>query len=130
MIRRWIISGLLSVFPLVVTVWILKGVFGFLVGIYQVPFTWLSHYMGFGEPPFWVLAILSAATTVLLLAALGALVGNFVGRQLLTWLDDVMLNVPVVVRRGATTPPLMAQVRAWSGVTSTAWTFEASTITT
>ncbi|HET8900342.1 MAG TPA: DUF502 domain-containing protein [Holophagaceae bacterium] len=115
MIRRWIIAGLLTVLPLVVTVWILKGVFGFLVGIYQVPFTWLSHHMGFGEPPVWLLAILSALTTVLLLGVVGALVGNFVGRQLLTWLDDVMLNVPVVKGIYGATKQLINAIQSGQG---------------
>ena len=115
MIRRYIIAGLLTVLPLAVTIWILKGVFGFLVGIYQVPFTWLSQHMGFGEPPFWALAILSAITTVLLLAAVGALVGNFVGRQLLTWLDDVMLNVPVVKGIYGATKQLIQAIQSGQG---------------
>ena len=115
MVRRWIIAGLLTVLPLVVTVWILKSVFGFLVGIYLVPFTWLSHHMGFGEPPFWALAILSAITTVLLLGAVGALVGNFVGRQLLFWLDEVMLNVPVVKGIYGATKQLINAIQSGQG---------------
>ncbi len=115
MTRRWIIAGLLTLLPLVVTVWILKSVFSFLVGIYQVPFTWASNHMGFGDPPFWVLAILSAITTVLLLALVGALVGNFVGRQLLTWLDDVMLNVPVVKGIYGATKQLINAIQSGQG---------------
>lgn len=115
MTRRWIIAGLLTLLPLVVTVWILKSVFSFLVGIYQLPFTWASHHMGFGDPPFWVLAILSAITTVLLLALVGALVGNFVGRQLLTWLDDVMLNVPVVKGIYGATKQLINAIQSGQG---------------
>lgn len=115
MIRRTIIAGLLTVLPLAVTIWILKGVFGFLVGIYQLPFTWLSQHLGFGIPPFWLLAILSAITTVLLLSAVGALVGNFVGRQLLTWLDDVMLNVPVVKGIYGATKQLIQAIQSGQG---------------
>ena len=113
--RRWIIAGLLTVLPLMVTVWILKGVFGFLVGIYQVPFTWLSHHAGFGEPPYWALAISSAITTVLLLGVVGALVGNFVGRQLLAWLDEVMLNVPVVKGIYGATKQLINAIQSGQG---------------
>ena len=115
MIRRWIIAGLLTVLPLMVTVWILKGVFGFLVGIYQAPFTWLSHHVGFGEPPYWALAISSAVTTILLLGVVGALVGNFVGRQLLSWLDEVMLNVPVVKGIYGATKQLINAIQSGQG---------------
>ena len=115
MVRRWIIAGLLTVLPLMVTVWILKGVFGFLVGIYQVPFTWLSRHMGLGDPPYLALAISSALTTVLLLGVVGALVGNFAGRQMLAWLDEVMLNVPVVKGIYGATKQLINAIQSGQG---------------
>lgn len=96
MIRRYLIAGLFTLLPLVVTLWILRGIFNALVGIFVEPLTWVALKVGLPTPTFSVLALFSALATLLLLLLVGALMGNFIGRQLLTWMDEVMLHVPVV----------------------------------
>lgn len=96
MIRRYLIAGLFTLLPLVVTLWILQGIFNALVGIFVGPLTWVALKVGLPTPTFSVLAFFSALATLLLLLIVGALMGNFVGRQLLKWLDEIMLHVPVV----------------------------------
>ena len=96
MIRKYLLAGLFTLLPLVVTLWILKAIFNALVGIFRGPLTWVAHQIHVPDPPTWGLALFSALATVLLLLLVGALVGNFIGRQVLAWLDELMLHVPVV----------------------------------
>jgi uncharacterized membrane protein len=96
MTRRYLIAGLFTLLPLVVTLYILKSIFSALIGIFEGPLRWVSTHAGLPDPPTGFLGLTSAVATVLLLMLVGALVGNFVGRQLLMWLDELMLHVPVV----------------------------------
>jgi uncharacterized membrane protein len=96
MIRKYLLAGLFTLLPLVVTLWILKGIFNALTGIFRGPLTWLAHQIQVPEPPIWSLVVLSALATLLLLLLVGFLMGNFMGRQLLAWMDELMLHVPVV----------------------------------
>jgi uncharacterized membrane protein len=115
MIRKYLFAGVFTLLPLVVTVWILKGIFTALVGIFRGPLTWLAHLVRVPDPPTWALALFSALATVLLLLLVGALVGNFVGRQLLDWLDELMLQVPVVKTIYGATRQLMGAIQSGQG---------------
>ena len=92
MIRRYLLAGLFTLLPLVVTVWLLKVIFTGLVELTRPPLTWASQRLGLPVPPFWELAVLSALATLLLLFLVGVLVGNILGRQLLAWMDELMLH--------------------------------------
>ncbi len=96
MIRRYLLAGLFTLLPLVVTIGILRWIFDALIGIFKSPLVLGYTAMQLPEPGYWTLAFFSAIATVLLLMLVGALVGNFIGRQLLLWLDELMLHVPVV----------------------------------
>ena len=115
MIRKYLLAGLFTLLPMVVSLWILKGIFTALVGIYRVPLTWLAHQIHMPDPPTWGLALFSALTTLILLLLVGALVGNFIGRQLLTWLDDLMMHVPVVKTIYGATRQLMGAIQSGQG---------------
>ena len=96
MIRKYLLAGLFTLLPLVVTLWILKGIFTTLLDIFRGPLTWVAHLIQLPDPPTWALTFFSALATLLLLVLVGALMGNFIGRQLLSWLDELMLHLPVV----------------------------------
>lgn len=115
MIRKYLLAGLFTLLPMVVTLWILKGIFNSLVGIFQGPLTWAAHLIHLSDPPFWALALLSALVTGLLLLLVGALVGNFIGRQVLVWLDELMLHVPVVKTIYGATRQLMGAIQSGQG---------------
>jgi uncharacterized membrane protein len=112
MIRKYLLAGIFTLLPLVVTLWILEGIFTALVGIFRGPLTWAAHQLHVADPPTWGLGIFSALATLLLLLLVGALVGNFIGRQLLTWLDDLMMHVPVVKTIYGATRQLMGAIQA------------------
>ena len=115
MIRKYLLAGLFTLLPLVVTLWILKAIFMALVGIFRGPLTWLAHQIQVPDPPTWGLALFSALATILLLLLAGALVGNFIGRQVLSWLDELMLHVPVVKSIYGATRQLMGAIQSGQG---------------
>ncbi|WP_306589680.1 DUF502 domain-containing protein [Geothrix sp. 21YS21S-4] len=115
MIRKYLIAGLFTLLPLVVTVWILKAIFTTLVGIFRVPLTWLAHGTQMSDPPLWALGLFSGLATLLLLLLVGALVGNFVGRQLVRWLDELMRYVPVVKTIYGSTRQLLGAIQSGRG---------------
>ncbi len=115
MIRKYLLAGLFTLLPMVVTLWILQGIFNALVAIFQGPLTWLAHQLHVSDPPNWALAMFSALATVLLLLLVGALVGNFIGRQVLVWLDDLMMHIPVVKTIYGATRQLMGAIQSGQG---------------
>ena len=112
MIRKHLLAGLFTLLPLVVTLWILKGIFNGLVGITRVPLTWLAHRLQVPDPSHWALALFSALATLLLLMLVGFLMGHYLGRQLLAWMDDLMLHVPVVKTIYGATRQLMGAIQS------------------
>jgi len=115
MIRKYLLSGIFTLLPLVVTLWILKAIFTTLVDIFRGPLTWMAHEIHMPDPPTWGLALFSALATVSMLLVVGALVGNFIGRQVLAWLDEVMLHVPVVKTIYGATRQLMGAIQSGQG---------------
>jgi len=115
MFRKYLLAGLFTLLPLLVTLWILKAIFNTLVGIFRGPLTWVAHQIHVPDPPTWGLALFSALAMVLLLLMVGALVGNFIGRQILAWLDELMLQVPVVKSIYGATRQLMGAIQSGQG---------------
>jgi uncharacterized membrane protein len=115
MIRKYLLAGFFTLLPSVVTLWILKAIFDGLVMIFRSPAAWASHSFGLSMPPYWQLAIISAAGTLVLLFIVGALVGNFVGMQLLSWLDELAMHVPVVKGIYGATKQLMNAIQSGQG---------------
>ena len=115
MIRKYLLAGIITLLPLVVSLWILQGIFTALVGIFRGPLTWLAHQIHVPDPPTWSLALFSALATLLLLLLVGALVGNFIGRQVLAWLDEMMMHVPVVKTIYGATRQLMGAIQSGQG---------------
>lgn len=115
MIRRYLVTGVFTLLPMVVTLWLLKNIFSALTGVFARPLTWVSTMAGLPNPPFWLLAFCSAAATLLLLFLVGLLMGNFVGRQILYWLDELMLSVPVVKSVYGSIKQLMSAVQSGQG---------------
>jgi uncharacterized membrane protein len=115
MLRRYLFAGLFTLLPLAVTVWLLKLIFGNLVGLFQNPLSWAFTLAGLPQPPFWVLALASLVALAALLIAVGALMGNFVGRQLLMWLDELMLHIPGVKGIYGATKQLMGAIQSGQG---------------
>lgn len=115
MFRKYLLAGFFTLLPSVVTFWILRAIFNSLVDIFRGPASWFSTMLHLPVPPFWGLALISAAATLCLLFLVGALVGNFVGRQVLQWLDELVMYIPVVKRIYGATKQLMSAIQSGQG---------------
>jgi uncharacterized membrane protein len=115
MIRRYLVVGCFTLLPLVVTIWIVKAIFSILVDAFREPLTWASLQMDLRSPAYWEIALVSAAGTVLIVLIVGMLMGNFMGKQLLAWLDEVMDNIPVIKGIYGATKRLMNAIQSGGG---------------
>lgn len=115
MFRKRLLAGFFTLLPSVVTIWILRAIFNTLVEIFREPASWISRLFHLPPLPFWGLALFSAAATILLLLLVGALVGNFVGRQIMEWLDELVMYIPVVKGIYGATKQLMNAVQSGQG---------------
>jgi uncharacterized membrane protein len=115
MIRRYLLAGFFTLLPSAVTFWILKAIFDGLVNVFEGPTNWLSIRVGLPNPPYWELALASALATLLLLFLVGLLVGNIFGKQLLSWLDELVMRVPVVKGIYGAVKQLMSSIQNGQG---------------
>lgn len=89
--RARMVSGIAVLVPLFITLWVLKALFGFTVGmVLPVLGPAVDHL-----PPM-VRVALSAALLLLWVYALGELAAHVVGRRILSFGDALLLRVPVV----------------------------------
>ncbi|NTV74227.1 MAG: DUF502 domain-containing protein [Holophaga sp.] len=115
MLRKYLLAGFFTLLPSVVTFWILRAIFNSLVDIFRGPASMAAAMLHLPVPPSWGLALISAAATISLLLLVGALVGNFVGRQILAWLDELVMYIPVVKGIYGATKQLMSAIQSGQG---------------
>jgi len=115
MIRKYLIVGCFTLLPLVVTVWVVRAIFSILVDSFREPLTWASLHMELKPPVYWEIALASAVATVLIVLLVGMLMGNFLGKQLLAWLDEIMSNIPVIKGIYGSTKRLMNAMQSGGG---------------
>jgi uncharacterized membrane protein len=115
MIRKYFIVGCFTLLPLVVTVWIVKAIFTILVDAFREPLTWASFQMDLKPPIYWEIALVSALGTALIVLMVGFLMGNFLGKQLVAWLDEIMENIPVIKGIYGATKRLMTAIQSGGG---------------
>jgi uncharacterized membrane protein len=115
MIRKYLIVGCFTLVPLVVTVWIVRTIFSILVDAFREPLTWASFQMELKPPAYWEIALVSAVSTILIVLVVGMLMGNFLGKQLLAWLDGLMSNIPVIKGIYGSTKRLMTAMQSGGG---------------
>jgi uncharacterized membrane protein len=91
-LRKWLFSGLLVLAPLGITVWVLQWVISTLdqtLGI--LPKAWQPDLLLGRHVPG--LGVIFAIVVVLVI---GALVSNFIGKQLFKWWNSLLNHIPVV----------------------------------
>lgn len=96
MIKRYLWTGLFTLLPLLITFLILKLVIGWLISLYLGPLSGLLSTFGYKNPSDIELFIASVVGTFLVLLIFGVLVGNSIGRQLLKWIEELILKIPVL----------------------------------
>jgi uncharacterized membrane protein len=90
-LRKWLLSGLLVIVPLVITLGVLNWIIGTLdQTLWLLPDAWqqwLNDHKVRG---------LGVLLTLAILLVVGAIASNFVGKRLLGWGDAVVRRIPVV----------------------------------
>ena len=91
-LRKWLLSGLLVIVPVVITFLVLEWVVGLLDQTLQIlPMAWHpDRVLGVHIPGFGVIL------TLAILLVVGATVSNFIGNKLVQWGDAVVTRIPVV----------------------------------
>jgi uncharacterized membrane protein len=91
-LRRYLVAGLLIWLPIVVTTVVLKFLVGLMDGtLLLLPAAWRPEaVLGFGIPGLGLLLALAV------LLVTGVAVTNLVGRQLVTWWEELMQRIPFV----------------------------------
>ena len=91
-LRKWFLTGLLVIVPMVITFLVLQWVVGLLDQTLQIlPLSWHPDRMlGMHIPGFGVVL------TLAILLVVGAIASNFMGRKLVEWGDAVVTRIPVV----------------------------------
>jgi uncharacterized membrane protein len=90
-LRKWLLSGLLVIVPLVITLGVLNWIIGTLdQTLWLLPEAWQKWLYDHKVRGLGVLL------TLAILLAVGAIASNFVGKRLLGWGDAVVRRIPVV----------------------------------
>jgi uncharacterized membrane protein len=91
-LRKWLLSGLLVIVPVAITIAVLRWIIGTLDSTLLIlPESWQpDRLIGVHIPGFGVLL------TLAILLIVGAVVSNFVGKQLVIWGDRLVSRIPVV----------------------------------
>lgn len=90
-LRKWLLSGLLVIVPLVITLGVLNWIIGTLdQTLWLLPEEWQQYLTEHKVRGLGVLL------TLAILLSVGAIASNFVGKRLLGWGDAVVRRIPVV----------------------------------
>ncbi len=91
-LRKWLLSGLLTLVPAVITLWVLDWVVSTLDQTLRIlPEAWQPQQLfGMHVPGLGVLFAL------LIVLSIGALASNFVGNKLVNWWHALLHRIPVV----------------------------------
>ncbi len=92
MFKRYLVTGLLVLVPLVITIWVLKVLLGFMdQSLLLLPPTWRPEALiGYYVPG------LGALLTVLIVLLTGIIATNFFGKRILQFWEGLLSRVPVV----------------------------------
>lgn len=91
-LKRWFLSGMLVILPLVVTVWVLDLVVHFLDGsINLLPADWRPENVWGRNIPG-----VGVVLTIAIILTVGAFASNYLGSKLVKWWDRFLGQIPVV----------------------------------
>lgn len=91
-LRKWLLSGLLVLVPLIITLWVLEWVVSTLDMTLQIlPLQWQPEQVfGMRIPGLGVIFALGVVLSI------GALASNFIGNRLVNWWHALLHRIPVV----------------------------------
>lgn len=91
-LRKWLLSGLLVLVPLIITLWVLEWVVSTLDQTLNIlPLNWQPDQLfGIHVPG------LGVAFALMVVLSIGALASNFIGNRLVNWWHALLHRIPVV----------------------------------
>lgn len=91
-LRKWLLSGLLVLVPLIITLWVLEWVVSTLdQTLHILPFSWHpDRLLGVHVPG------LGVVFALLVVLSIGALASNIIGNKLVSWWHALLHRIPVV----------------------------------
>jgi len=92
MFKRYLVTGLLVLVPLVITIWVLKSLIGIMdQSLFLLPVSWRPEtLMGFYIPG------IGALLTLLIVLVTGIIATNFFGKRIILFWEAMLARVPVV----------------------------------
>lgn len=103
LLARWranFLTGLAVVLPAVISIGIIVWLFGTVSNVtdtllFFLPRSLTHHNEGAG-PMYWYWSLAAFTLAMLLVAAVGRMARNFIGKALIRWMDNALLRVPLV----------------------------------
>jgi uncharacterized membrane protein len=98
--RTNFLAGLAVILPAVISVAVVVWLFGTVSNItdtllFFLPRRW-THQTGGSGPVYWYWSLVALLVAVLLITLVGRLARNYLGRQLIHWLDTLLLSIPLL----------------------------------
>jgi len=98
--RTNFITGLVVILPAVITLALVKWIFGTIASVtdlllFFLPRAWTHANEGKGEM-HWYYSLAALLVAMLLVALVGRLARNYVGKRVIAWVDATMLRVPLL----------------------------------
>ena len=94
------LTGLAVLLPTVITLAVIKWLFGTIAAFTDLLLFFLPHDMTHADagkgPMHWYWSVAALALAVVLISAVGLLTRYYVGKRLIEWLDATMLRVPLL----------------------------------
>ena len=93
-------AGLAIVLPGVISVAVLAWLFGTIANVTDtllifIP-RWLTHHDQGNGPMFWYWSLVALLVAICLIAIVGRLARNYLGKQIIAWVDAALLRVPLL----------------------------------
>ena len=93
-------AGLAIVLPAVISLAVLRWLFGTVANITDTLLiflpTKLTHHDAGNGPMYWYWSLVALVVAVILISAVGLLARNYLGKQLIKWVDASLLRVPIL----------------------------------
>ena len=107
LITRWwasFLSGLVIVLPGVITLAVVKWLFGTISSFTDTLLFFLPYFLdpkriyqdGISGPMFWYWSVLALVLAITIVTVIGVLARYYFGKRLIAWADSMMLRVPVL----------------------------------
>ena len=99
-VRTHLVRGLLIVLPTIITLWLLRILFGIVSDDITPVVVRVLAALGIEDPGGWrarfVVPLVGVVVTLLLVYLIGLLAANLIGARILAWLEGVILRIPLV----------------------------------